>query len=147
MCSGRWKPLAKYTTWIAPLVRFHVACVTSVWPIRNPFEMGTVWASLPKSSHSQSPSEITTEDHAELDDKGLSEMASEKAISEIDVESRKRFADAYEKINIKFREMFKTLFGGGVGEMRLTGESNLSDSGIEIVSSAPADAYSPTPRF
>ena len=61
----------------------------------------------------------------------------EKAISEIDVESRKRFADAYEKININFREMFKLLFGGGVGEMRLTDESNLNDSGIEIVASPP----------
>ena len=61
----------------------------------------------------------------------------EKAISEIDVESRKRFADAYEKINVNFREMFKLLFGGGVGEMRLTDESNLSDSGIEIVASPP----------
>ncbi len=61
----------------------------------------------------------------------------EKAISEIDVESRKRFADAYEKINVNFREMFKLLFGGGVGEMRLTDESNLNDSGIEIVASPP----------
>ena len=61
----------------------------------------------------------------------------EKAIQEIDVESRKRFAEAYEKININFREMFKTLFGGGVGEMRLTDESNLNDSGIEIVASPP----------
>jgi len=61
----------------------------------------------------------------------------EKAISEIDVESRKRFADAYEKINVNFREMFKTLFGGGIGEMRLTDESNLNDSGIEIVASPP----------
>ena len=33
--------------------------------------------------------------------------------------------------------MFKTLFGGGVGEMRLTDESNLNDSGIEIVASPP----------
>ncbi len=61
----------------------------------------------------------------------------EKAIQEIDVESRKRFAEAYEKININFREMFKTLFGGGIGEMRLTDESNLNDSGIEIVASPP----------
>jgi chromosome segregation protein len=61
----------------------------------------------------------------------------EKAISEIDVESRKRFAEAYEKININFREMFKLLFGGGVGEMRLTDESNLNESGIEIVASPP----------
>ena len=61
----------------------------------------------------------------------------EKAISEIDVESRKRFGEAFELINANFREMFKTLFGGGVGEMRLTDDSNISESGIDIVASPP----------
>jgi len=44
----------------------------------------------------------------------------EKAIHDIDVESRRRFTDAFEAINIHFRDLFRTLFGGGVGEMRLT---------------------------
>jgi chromosome segregation protein len=61
----------------------------------------------------------------------------EKAIHEIDLESRKRFAEAFEIINGHFREMFKTLFGGGVGEMRLNDEANLSESGIDIVASPP----------
>ncbi len=61
----------------------------------------------------------------------------EKAIHEIDAESRKRFAEAFEIINGHFREMFKTLFGGGVGEMRLNDEANLFESGIDIVASPP----------
>ena len=61
----------------------------------------------------------------------------EKAIQEIDNESRKRFAEAFELINKNFREMFTTLFGGGIGEMRLTDESNASESGIDIVASPP----------
>lgn len=61
----------------------------------------------------------------------------EKAIHEIDVESRKRFSEAFEAINANFREMFKTLFGGGVGEMRLADETNVSESGIDIVASPP----------
>ncbi len=61
----------------------------------------------------------------------------EKAIQEIDNESRKRFAEAYEAINKNFREMFTTLFGGGIGEMRLNDESNASESGIDIVASPP----------
>lgn len=61
----------------------------------------------------------------------------EKAIAEIDVESRKRFSDAFEIINVNFRKMFSTLFGGGTGEMRLTDESNVSESGIDIVASPP----------
>ena len=61
----------------------------------------------------------------------------EKAIHEIDAESRRRFADAFEHINVNFREMFKTLFGGGIGEMRLTDEANIAESGIDIVASPP----------
>ncbi len=61
----------------------------------------------------------------------------EKAIHEIDGESRKRFGEAFHAINANFREMFKTLFGGGIGEMRLTDEENLGESGIDIVASPP----------
>ena len=61
----------------------------------------------------------------------------EKAIQEIDVETRKRFAEAFEAINANFREMFTTLFGGGAGEMRLTDELNINESGIDIVASPP----------
>ncbi len=61
----------------------------------------------------------------------------EKAIHDIDVESRKRFTEAFEAINGHFREIFRTLFGGGSGEMRLTDESNIAESGIDIVASPP----------
>ena len=61
----------------------------------------------------------------------------EKAIHDIDVESRKRFSDAFEAINGHFRVLFRTLFGGGTGEMRLTDESNIAESGIDIVASPP----------
>ena len=61
----------------------------------------------------------------------------EKAIHDIDVESRRRFTDAFEAINGHFREIFKTLFGGGQGEMRLTDDTNLAESGIDIMASPP----------
>jgi chromosome segregation protein len=61
----------------------------------------------------------------------------ETAIKEIDVESRKRFSDAFEAINGHFRELFRTLFGGGTGEMRLTDDTNIAESGIDIVASPP----------
>jgi chromosome segregation protein len=60
----------------------------------------------------------------------------EKAIQEIDQESKKRFNEAFGKINENFREMFKILFNGGVGEMRLTDPEN-PDSGIDIVAQPP----------
>ncbi|MBM3785791.1 MAG: chromosome segregation protein SMC [Acidobacteria bacterium] len=61
----------------------------------------------------------------------------EKAIQDIDVESRKRFAEAFEAINAKFGEMFRILFSGGAAEMRLTDESNIGESGIELIASPP----------
>jgi len=61
----------------------------------------------------------------------------EKAIQEIDLVSRQKFAEAFEAINANFRTAFQTLFGGGTGEMRLTDETNLADSGIDIVASPP----------
>ncbi len=61
----------------------------------------------------------------------------EKAIQEIDLVSRQKFADAFEAINNNFRGIYQTLFGGGTGEMRLTDPDNLADSGIDIVCSPP----------
>ncbi len=61
----------------------------------------------------------------------------EKAIHEIDTVSRQKFAEAFEAINANFRQAFQTLFGGGIGEMRLTDDVNQADSGIDIVASPP----------
>jgi chromosome segregation protein len=61
----------------------------------------------------------------------------EKAIQEIDQVSRQKFAEAFEAINAHFRECFLTLFGGGTGEMRLTDQENLAESGIDIICSPP----------
>jgi chromosome segregation protein len=61
----------------------------------------------------------------------------EKAIQEIDAETKRRFSEAFDAINAGFREIFVTLFGGGTGEMRLTDEANAAESGIDIVASPP----------
>jgi len=61
----------------------------------------------------------------------------QKAIAEIEVVSRKQFNEAFEEINANFRQMFSTLFGGGVGEMRLIEMEDTDDSGIEMVASPP----------
>jgi chromosome segregation protein len=61
----------------------------------------------------------------------------EKAIQEIDQVSRQRFAEAFAAVNQHFRECFGILFGGGHGEMRLTDDTNMAESGIDIVASPP----------
>jgi chromosome segregation protein len=58
-------------------------------------------------------------------------------IKEIDVFSRQKFEEAFNKINENFQVTFKKLFGGGQGMMRLTDEENSAESGIDVVASPP----------
>jgi len=59
-----------------------------------------------------------------------------QAIREIDQVSRQQFLEAFQAINGYFAETFRTLFGGGIGEMRLTDEAD-ADSGIDIAAQPP----------
>jgi chromosome segregation protein len=59
-----------------------------------------------------------------------------QAIREIDEVSRRQFLQAFQAINANFAETFRTLFGGGVGAMRLTDESD-PESGIDLVAQPP----------
>ena len=61
----------------------------------------------------------------------------ETAIQEIDGISKARFTEAFKIINDNFRQCFLTLFGGGSGEMRLTDEENINESGIDMIASPP----------
>jgi chromosome segregation protein len=59
-----------------------------------------------------------------------------QAIREIDQVSRQQFLEAFKAINAYFAESFRTLFGGGVGEMRLADETD-PESGLDIVAQPP----------
>ena len=61
----------------------------------------------------------------------------ETAIQEIDEYSKNKFTEAFQAINENFKQAFQTLFGGGSGEMHLTDETNINDSGIDIIASPP----------
>jgi chromosome segregation protein len=59
------------------------------------------------------------------------------AIAEIKRRSRERFTEAFHAINANFKAMFVELFGGGQGEMRLIDETDVLESGIEIIAQPP----------
>jgi chromosome segregation protein len=61
----------------------------------------------------------------------------QSAIAEIKRRSRERFQEAFQAINENFKQMFQELFGGGHGEMRLIDESDILESGIEIIAQPP----------
>ncbi|MFN7926348.1 MAG: hypothetical protein U0Y68_00090 [Blastocatellia bacterium] len=58
-------------------------------------------------------------------------------IAELKKRSQERFRDAFEQINRNFSEMFLELFGGGHGEMRLIDETDILESGIDIIAQPP----------
>ncbi|MGH9444506.1 MAG: hypothetical protein ACRD3O_02045, partial [Terriglobia bacterium] len=59
-----------------------------------------------------------------------------QTIREIDEASNRKFVDAFKAINGFFAESFRTLFGGGAGEMRFADEAD-SESGIDLVVQPP----------
>ncbi len=58
-------------------------------------------------------------------------------ISGLNTDMEKAFADAFEKINTRFGEVFKELFGGGSAEIYLSDPSDILSSGIEIKAAPP----------
>lgn len=59
------------------------------------------------------------------------------AIAEIKKRSRERFVEAFHAVNANFKTLFVELFGGGQAEMRLIDETDVLESGIEIIAQPP----------
>jgi len=60
-----------------------------------------------------------------------------KTIEKINRISRKRFEETFHAVNANFKRTFPILFGGGKAELVLTDESDLLETGIEIVAKPP----------
>jgi chromosome segregation protein len=60
-----------------------------------------------------------------------------EAIKRIDETTKERFREAFAAINANFQETFSTLFGGGRAGITLVDESDLLESGIEIIAQPP----------
>ncbi|MGI8784719.1 MAG: chromosome segregation protein SMC [Acidobacteriota bacterium] len=58
-------------------------------------------------------------------------------IQEINQRSRAQFLEAFEQVNIYFKEMFQVLFAGGECGMQLMDESDVLESGIDIYAQPP----------
>ncbi len=60
----------------------------------------------------------------------------EEAIKKIDRETRSRFKETFEQVNIGFKVLFPRLFGGGDAALELTGE-DLLQTGVNIIARPP----------
>ena len=59
------------------------------------------------------------------------------AIASINDTTREKFRDAFDAINTHFQETFSTLFGGGRAGLVLLDETDLLESGIDIIAQPP----------
>src|SRR5712692_6298876 len=73
----------------------------------------------------------------ERDDLLQSIADTQQAIRELDEISRQKFEEAFAVINANFAVAFRTLFGGGTGEMRLSEPDSSGDAGIDVVAQPP----------
>jgi chromosome segregation protein len=60
----------------------------------------------------------------------------ENAIRKIDVETRTRFKETFDKVNVKLQQIFPKLFAGGHAYLEMTGE-DLLDTGIGLMARPP----------
>jgi chromosome segregation protein len=61
----------------------------------------------------------------------------DKAIRQMNRQSRVLFKETFEEVNERFKKMFPRMFGGGKAELKLTETEDLLEAGIEIIAQPP----------
>ncbi len=68
-------------------------------------------------------------------DKALADL--ERAIQQMNKESRRLFADTFDAVNQRFQEIFPRMFRGGRASLRLTNPEDMLETGIDILAQPP----------
>ena len=71
------------------------------------------------------------------DDLVESEKSLEKIIEELDTGMRKQFSEKFAEIATEFDKVFKELFGGGKGTIKINEDEDILEAGISIISQPP----------
>jgi chromosome segregation protein len=74
--------------------------------------------------------------NSQHDDVSKSLDTLEEAIRKIDRETRTRFKETFDRVDVGFKELFPKLFGGGHAYLELTGE-DLLDTGVTVMARPP----------
>jgi chromosome segregation protein len=73
-------------------------------------------------------------------DKALADL--QRAIQQMNRESRKLFSETFEAVNARFQVVFPKMFRGGRAELRLTNPEDMLETGIDIVAQPPGKKLS-----
>src|SRR5262249_10128369 len=77
---------------------------------------------------------------AQYDDLAAAKRSLEEIIAKINDDSRRLFTETFATIRTNFQELFRKLFGGGMADIVLEDESDILESGIEIIARPPGKA-------
>jgi chromosome segregation protein len=74
---------------------------------------------------------------AQFDDLTGAKKTLEEIIAKINLDSRRLFIDSFTAVRAHFQELFRKLFGGGMADIMLEDESDVLESGVEIIARPP----------
>ena len=64
-------------------------------------------------------------------------QTAQQVIGQINEESRRLFIDTFETVRTHFQDLFRKIFGGGKADVILEDETDVLESGIEIIARPP----------
>jgi chromosome segregation protein len=73
----------------------------------------------------------------QYDDLSKSQKALQDIINTINTDSRKLFSETFETVRRHFQDLFRKLFAGGMADVILEDETDVLESGIEVVARPP----------
>ena len=74
---------------------------------------------------------------AQFDDLTTAKKSLEEIIAKINHDSRRLFSETFATIRTYFQELFRKLFGGGMADVILEDETDILESGIEVIARPP----------
>ncbi len=74
---------------------------------------------------------------SQRDDIRNAEEKLKKIINDLDILMQRQFKEQFQKINKNFNMVFSEMFGGGSAYLKMEDESNVLESGIEIIAQPP----------
>ena len=74
---------------------------------------------------------------AQYEDMTSAKRSLEDIIGKINVDSRRLFQETFDTVREHFQELFRKLFGGGMADAVLEDETDILESGIEIIARPP----------
>jgi chromosome segregation protein len=73
----------------------------------------------------------------QFDDLSAAKRSLEEIIAKINQDSKRLFLESFADIRVHFQELFRKLFGGGMADVILEDESDVLESGIDIIARPP----------